>query len=155
MARKKEAYRSDMEMLLLNTVEGLKPCFDADYDNKKKLKIGQTYKAKIVLARNLDFHRKYFSLINTAWAYQSEAREEFFFHDINCFRKTVEIAAGNCEKVYSLVRGEWVDIPKSISFDKMDELEFRDLYERVKDVLFKTFLTHISEEEFMSNLINY
>lgn len=144
-----------MELYLLNTVEGLKPCYDSDYDNKKKLKIGQTYKAKIVLARNLDFHRKYFSLINTAWAYQGEKREEFFHHDINCFRKTVEIAAGCCEKCYSLSRREWIEIPKSISFEKMDELEFRDLYDRVKDVLFKTFLTHITEEEFMQNLTNY
>lgn len=144
-----------MELYLLNTVEGLKPLYDADYDNKKKLKIGQAYKAKIVLARNLDFHRKYFSLINTAWAYQSETREEFFHHDVNCFRKTVEVAAGCCDRIYSITRREWIDIPKSISFEKMDELEFRELYDRVKDVLFKTFLTHISEKEFMSNLMNY
>lgn len=144
-----------MELYLLNTVEGFKPLYDADYDNKKKLKIGQTYKAKIVLVRNLNFHRKYFSLINTAWAYQSEAREEFFHHDVECFRKTVEVAAGCCDRVYSLSRKEWMDVPKSISFEKMDEIEFRDLYERVKDVLFKTFLTHISEEEFMSNLMNF
>lgn len=144
-----------MELYLLNTVEGLKPMYDADFDNKRKLKIGQTYKAKIVLVRNLDFHRKYFSLINTAWAYQSEAREEFFHHDIGCFRKTVEVAAGCCERIYSLSRHEWIEIPKSISFDKMDELEFRDLYGRVRDVLFKTFLTHISEEEFMRNLVDY
>lgn len=142
-------------MYLLNTAEGLKPCKDEDYDNKKKLKIGQIYRAKIVLARNLDFHRKYFSLINTAWAYQGEAREEFFHHDVNCFRKTVEIAAGCCEKIYSLSRQEWIEIPKSISFEKMDELEFRELYDRVKDVLFKTFLTHVTEEEFMTNLMNY
>lgn len=144
-----------MELYLLNTVEGLKPCNDDDYDSKRKLKIGQIYKAKIVLARNLDFHRKYFALINTAWAYQGEKREAFFHHDVNCFRKTVEIAAGCCEKIYSLSRKEWIEIPKSISFDKMDELEFRELYDRVKDVLFRTFLTHITEEEFMANLMNY
>lgn len=144
-----------MEMYLLNTVEGLKPCNDDDYDSKKKLKIGHVYKAKIVLVRNLDFHRKYFALINTAWSYQDERREAFFHHDVNCFRKTVEVAAGCCERIYSLSRHEWVEIPKSISFEKMDELEFRDLYERVKDVLFSTFLTHITEKDFMGNLINY
>jgi len=55
-----------MELYLLNTSEGLKPCYDKDYDEKKKLKIGATYKAKITLARNVQFHRKYFSLINLA-----------------------------------------------------------------------------------------
>ena len=37
----------------------------------------------------------------------------------------------------------------------MDEDEFTQLYERVKDVLFKYFLKHISVEEFEKNLINF
>ena len=38
---------------------------------------------------------------------------------------------------------------------KMDEAAFRDLYERVKDVLFAIFLKNISEEEFMDALSNF
>ncbi|WP_427910585.1 DUF1367 family protein [Parabacteroides chongii] len=56
----------------------MKPCYDSDYDEKKKLKLGHTYKARITLARNIDFHRKYFQLINTAWAYQNEATTRHF-----------------------------------------------------------------------------
>lgn len=144
-----------MELFLLNTDGGLKPCYDEDYDNKKKLKLGQIYKAKITLARNIDFHRKYFALINCAWAYQNEKTTAYFKNDINSFRKTIEVAAGHCDTLFNLRLKEWVDVPKSIAFDKMDELEFRELYDRVKDIIFSMFIKNVSEEEFMNNLINF
>ena len=65
------------------------------------------------------------------------------------------MAAGWCEPIYSIAQKEWIEVPKSIAFDKMDEDEFQNLYERVKDVLFKCFLKNISVEEFEKNLINF
>ena len=52
-----------MILLLKNTVEGLKPLYDDDYEEKRKLKIGEVYKADIkpMKPRNLQFHRKYFA----------------------------------------------------------------------------------------------
>ena len=80
---------------------------------------------------------------------------EHFKHSVEQFRKTVEIAAGHCDTVYSISLRSWIDIPRSIAFDKMDEAAFQDLYDRVKDVLFNIFLRNISEEEFMKNLRNF
>jgi len=144
-----------MELYLLNTSEGLKPMYDSDYDEKKKLKKGQTYKAKITLARNIDFHRKYFKLINLAWEYQNESVVEFFKHSVENFRKSVEMAAGFYDTIFSIPRKEWIEIPKSIAFDKMDEFEFGELYENVKRVLFQVFLKDISEEEFNNVLKDF
>lgn len=144
-----------MELYLLNTSQGLKPLYDSDYEEKKKLRIGTEYKAKITVARDITKHKKYFALINCAWEYQDERRQAFFKNNINVFRKTVEIAAGHCDLVYSLQRKEWVEQARSIAFDKMDDLAFNELYERVKDVLFSHFLTHISVDEFMENLKNF
>lgn len=144
-----------MRLNVMCTPQGLTPMYDADYDEKKKLKVGSVYSCEIRQMRNVQFHRKYFALIKTAWAYQSAAREEFFHHNEESFRKTIEIAAGYCDKVYSVTRGEWMDVPKSIAFDKMDETEFEELYERVKDVLFTMFLDNITEEEFMKKLVNF
>ena len=144
-----------MKINLLNTMSGLKPLYDSDHDEKKKLKIGEVYEATIKRPRNLSFHKKYFALINLAWEYQNEKAVEHFHQNIELFRKTIEVAAGWCEPIYSIDRKEWVEVPKSISFDKMDADEFEQLYERVKDVLFKYFLKHISVEEFEKNLINF
>lgn len=134
---------------------GLVPMFDADYDQKQRLKFGEVYQVEIKKSRNYQFHKLYFSLINTSWQYQNEAVQNHFKNSVEQFRKSVEISAGHCDTVFNIKLKEWVDIPKSIAFDKMDEFEFRELYENVKTVLFSVFLKNISEEEFMSNLINY
>lgn len=144
-----------MRIKLINTFNGLIPVDDGDYENKKKLKIGEMYAADIKLQRNYAFLKKYFSLIHCAWDYLPEKTVEYFHHDIEAFRKTVEVAAGWCEPVYSIARREWVEMAKSISFDKMDEDEFRNLYERAKDVLYEYFLKHVTIEEFEKHLINY
>ena len=86
-----------MKLQLLNTASGLIPCYDEDYDEKKKLKIGKTYEATIKLVRNPQFLRKYFALINCAWEYLTEAQQVFFKNNKEVFRKTIEVAAGHCE----------------------------------------------------------
>lgn len=144
-----------MKIKLQNTISGLKPLYDEDYDEKKKLKIGETYEATIRIVRNLDFHRKYFALINCAWEYQNERTVAHFKQNQELFRKTIEMSAGWCDTIYSIERREWIDVPKSIAFDQMDQAEFTELYERVKDVLFSIFLKDISVEEFTENLINF
>ena len=137
-----------MEILLLNTPEGLKPCYDRDYDEKKKLVLGKMYKAKITEPRNVGFNNKYFKMIDLAWEYQNEKVCEHFKNDVKRFRKTVEVAAGHCDTVFNLRTKEWVDFPKSISFEEMDEFQFRELYDKVKNVLFTVFLRDIKVEEF-------
>ena len=138
-----------------NTAQGLKPNYDDDFDEKKKLKIGETYKVEIKKARNYELHKKYFALINCAWEFLNEKQTAFFKENIELFRKTVEISAGHCDMIYSIERKEWIEQAKSISFEKMGEFEFRELYEAVKRVLFSVFLINISVEEFEMNLINF
>lgn len=144
-----------MKILLKNTASGLIPLYDADYDQKRKLKIGEVYQVDIKKSRNYELHKKYFSLINAAWDYQNEKRQAHFKNSIEQFRKSVEVAAGHCDTVWNIKLKCEVDIPKSISFSNMDELEFRELYENVRTVLFSVFLTHITVEEFENNLLNY
>lgn len=144
-----------MDIHLLCTAHGLVPCTDEDYEKKRRLKPGRVYKTKVTLARNYEFHKKYFALINCAWEYQDERTAAFFRHSPEAFRKSVEIAAGHCEPVYNIARREWTEQARSVAFDQMDEAEFQDLYERVKDVLFSTFLRRVTPQEFMRNLSSF
>ena len=143
-----------MKLNVCNTPHGLVPCYDCDFDEKKKLKLGQYYSVEVKLLRNYEFHKKYFALINLSWDYLTEKQQEFF-KDKDKFRKTIEMTAGYCDTIYSIKRKEWIDVPLSISFDKLDEAGFSELYERVKDVLFMTALKHVSFEEFQKNLANF
>ena len=135
-------------------MEGLVPMYPDDYEERRKLKLGEVYTAEIKLMRNVDFHRKYFKLISLAWEYLNEKQQAFIKTKDN-FRKYLEVAAGHCEPFYSRKLKEWVGAPKSIAFEKMDEVEFEDLYNRIKDVLYATFLRDISQEEFEKTLINF
>lgn len=144
-----------MKINLLNTLEGLKLCSDEDFEQKKKLKLGQVYVAEIKLLRNYEFLSKYHKLIAVAWEYQNESIQAHFKDSRDKFRETVQIAAGYTETFYSIERKEWLERAKSISFEAMKEEEFIELYGRVKDVLFKIFLKNISEEEFNKNLSGF
>lgn len=128
--------------------------YDEDYDERKKLKIGQVYRADVVVPRNTAFHRKYFSMINCAWDLLTERQREFFGNK-ESFRKTVQTAAGYCERVFSLKLREWVEVPKSISYDKMRGDEFEALYTNVRQILIEVFLKHITLEQFEEQLIVY
>lgn len=143
-----------MELQLMNTAQGLKPMYDEDFDEKKRLKIGQVYRAKVTVPRNISFHRKYWSMISCAWDLLTERQREFFGSK-ESFRKTLQVAAGHCERVFHLRLREWVEVPKSIAFDKMSGDEFEDLYRGVRDVLLRVFLKHLTIEQFEETLMNY
>lgn len=136
-----------MKLMVVNTPRGLVPFGDDDYEEKKKLKFGDTYSVEIKVARNVDFHRKYFALVAYAWEFLTETEIATFKTKDN-FRKYLEISAGHCEVIFHPRLQEFVEIPKSISFSSMDNASFSDLYNRVKDVVFSIIGSRVSEQEF-------
>lgn len=140
--------------MVVNTPRGLVPFGDDDYDQKRKLKLGEAYSVEVRVARNVDFHRKYFALISYSWEFLNEKEIERFKSKEN-FRKYLEIAAGHCEVIYHPRLQEFVEIPKSISFGSMDNAGFSDLYERVKNVIFSIIGGRVSETEFERLLLDF
>ena len=143
-----------MKLIVVNTPRGLVPFGDDDYDEKRKLKIGETYTVEVKVARNIDFHRKYFALIAYAWEFLNE-QEIATFRNKENFRKYLEVAAGYCDLFYHPRLQEFVEIPKSISFGKMDNTAFSDLYSKVKDVIFSIIGERVGAKEFERLLIDF
>lgn len=143
-----------MKINVLNTPHGLVPITDEDYDEKKRLKLGTIYSAEIKVPRNYKFHKKFFALLNTAWAYLPE-RTQNGFRSIDGFRQYLTVAAGHYDTFFSPSRKEFVEIPKSISFGSMSEEEFEELYENVYRVIFSIIGKYVNEEEFKTNLANF
>ena len=140
--------------MVLNTPRGLVPIGDDDYEEKKKLKLGETYAVEIKLVRNVDFHRKYFALIAYSWEFLTE-QEQVTFRSKENFRKYLEISAGHCDIFYHPKLQDFVEMTKSIAFDKMDNAAFSDLYERVKDVIFSLIGERVSRSEFERLLMDF
>lgn len=145
-----------MKIKVICTPLGLQPIYEEDYDSKKKLKVGECYTAEIRLIRNLQFHKKAFSLLNTAWSLLPE-RTQNGFRSIDAFRDTITVAAGFVDVFYDIKRKGYIERPKSWSFDSMDNAEFEDLYERMKDVIWSILSSRVSitQDVFEQYLANY
>lgn len=133
----------------------LEAATDDDMAKILKLKKGQAYEVNFKLLRNYKLHRKFFSLINTAWEFLTEKQQEYFHNSKDGFRYTLTVAAGYYDEIYSIARREWIQVPKSIAFDKMTEDEFDKLYEAVVDLIFKLFLPQVDKEQFYNALKDY
>ena len=144
-----------MKLQLLNTPLGLKPCYPEDYDETKKLKVGQVYTAEIRMPRNYRFHKLFFALLNTGWAYIPGAVQDAYFKSIDGFRKSVLIAAGFTKVFWSVKHQCFLEEAESISFANMDEAKFREVYDRCKDVIFSLINKYVTIEDFEQNLANF
>lgn len=122
------------------------PSYGSDHEAAKKIKTGNTVECEIKQSRNILFHRKFFALINLCFENQ-----ELFKH-FEELRKALIIDAGYYKEFRSL-DGTKLKEAESISFAKMDELEFGELYSKVVDSIVKHF--GIDKQELMDNIEMY
>ena len=136
-----------MEIMLVKQLNGsLISAYNTDSDKIKKLKPGEFYKCKITHPRNIQFHRKFFALIKMLFDNQE------IYINADRLRKDLLISAGYFE--------EWVDFygeihreAKSISFAKMTEFEFGEMYSRVLDQIVANF--NFDKQDIIDNVEQY
>lgn len=131
---------SEMYLIKAST-GGFYPANTDSRDTACRLKIGETYKFKCSKPRNYAFHKKYFALLNLA--FENQEKYETFEH----FRDAVTMQSGWYETHVSLRDNELICKPKSISFSKMDEMEFGKLYDKTINVILKYVMRGSSLEE--------
>ena len=118
-----------MVITVRNTINGLVPLYSSDLDEKRKLKIGETYQVEVKRPRNYQFHKKFFALLNIGWE-NTDVEMPF-----DTYRRWVTMRAG-FYKVYHTPKGELYE-PESIAFSNMDEDTFSEVYERVLSIILK------------------
>jgi len=145
------------EILLSKTAGGtLAPADQQAVDYVSKLKLGQPVKATIVRPRNIQFHKKYFALLQVAFdAWEPPAKQykgEVVQKNFKQFRRDIVILSGHYETAYTL-KGEVRLTPKSISFANMDEDEFEALYSATINVVLSRILTNYTRED-LDNVVD-
>lgn len=144
-----------MEIHLVRTSTGLRPYSDDDYEEIKKIKVGTIVKANIVRPRNVKFHRKFFSLIRAAWDCLTE-QQRINLRSIDTFREQLLITSGFSEPLYDLNGQRFLEKVKSISFAKMDEPAFNEVYSKVLDTILTVMVANgVTEDKFNNILQNY
>lgn len=120
-----------MKILLKYSLGKLVPHDAISEKGLENLSQGDVVICEIKKPRNVRFHRKFFSMLSCAHVHMKEGLEYPTFDD---FRTDVTVAAG----FYSLktgISGQQIKVAKSISFARMDEIEFEQLYNRCLDVI--------------------
>lgn len=144
-----------MEIHLFRTYYGFRPYTDDDYEEMKKIKVGSIVKANIVRPRNVKFHRKFFAIIRAAWDSLTE-QQRINLRSIDTFREQLLITSGFSEPLYDINGLKFLERAKSISFAKMDEPAFNEVYSRCLDTILTILMANgVSEDEFNNILQNY
>ena len=144
-----------MEIHLVRTSLGLQAYADEDYEQLRKIKVGSVVKATIVRPRNVKFHRKFFSLVRAAWDCLTE-QQRINLRSVETFREQLLITSGFSEPLYDLNGQKFLERAKSISFAKMDEPAFNEVYSKVLDTILTIMVADgVSEDEFNNILKNY
>lgn len=130
---------------LIKSAAGLVPSDAMAAEWLAKVQIGKAVNAKVSLPRNGNYHRKFFAMLNVAYANHDWPSVQSQFGPVKTsfemFRKYVTVKAGHYEMDIT-PRGEIRAEPKSISWAKMDEEEFQRLYSDVLDVILMEFLNN-------------
>lgn len=131
----------------------------------RSLKFGAGASIEVKRARNVRFHRKFFSLLNLAYDTWEPCGEKLhkgepISKNFERFREDILILAGHYEASYG-VDGSVKLNAKSIAFANCDEDAFKQIYKSVLDVVWDRifrdagFRSEAEIENIVSQLMNY
>ena len=136
------------EVILCKRLTSLIPVDDEGKEVLDGIGQGELVKVKITKPRNLKHHRKFFSMLQLV--FQNQDRYPTLKHLLTA----VKIEAGWYEDVPIDVRGNPYFIPKSISFARMDQLEFDEFYTQAIAACCR-LLPHLNAEDIEQEVMLY
>ena len=135
-----------MKLWLIKSDENkLTPYRDNDYELAKKIPILEPVLMEYIKVRNYAFHKKYFGLLNLVFNNQEQ------YNNFENFRRVMQMKAGYFDE--QITDKGIVYLPKSISFEELDQVAFEKLYSDVLDVLIAQF--KFDKESIENELINF
>ena len=134
-----------MRLLCENRIQGLVPLYPSDFDDKRKLRLGETYQVEVTNPRNVGFHKKFFAMLNVG--HENTSLDMPF----ETYRKYMIVKAGFFT-AYQTPKGVYYD-PNSISFASMSQDEFEEVYSRVLDKVIED--VGLDREDVERQLINF
>ncbi len=88
---------------------------------------GELLFVEVVKSRNPLHHKKYFALLQVTFENQQEGHEPHY-DSVEELRAACLCEIGQCT-IYDLGDGVTYRVPKSIAWDKMDQLKFNEIYD--------------------------
>lgn len=133
----------------------LQPATDEDKQKVDKIAVGEPVMLKHVKVRNPRHHRLYFAFVHKVYEniphdmeytkHPETGEEVKRWPEPENFRKQMEMYAGYYTESITL-KGELRLEPKSIKYEELDEMGFKELHKNVKRVIGKRILPSIDTE---------
>jgi hypothetical protein len=136
-----------MKITLVKQLNGqFKLAYDSDFEQAKKIKLGEFYEFSYSKPRNYLFHKKFFALVELvyqnqeAYSNKDDLREDLTI-DAGFYRTTTNLAGDTIKKA------------QSISFAQMDEIQFNEFYNRFIDSVVRWL--KIDKQDLIDNIQQY
>ncbi len=128
--------------LIKDNDNSLIPADDETWAYLDKLKPGAVVKQEIVKVRDYEQHKRFFSFLKTTFDMQE------FFTEFEAYRYWLVLKCGYFDIIIA-PNGKQVFKPRSISFESMDEDEFKKLFSTAIDVFLKELGRGMTDEELL------
>lgn len=135
-----------MKLLMQKHPDGALRAVDTQgVDAMTKLSVGKVVTVEVKQPRNVQHHRLYWALIGKVWENLDEERA-LRYPDPEALHTAVKICVGLRREIV-LPDGRMGFEAGSIRFEKMDQLQFREFYDKVCDLIAKHFLPGVTSEQ--------
>ena len=133
---------------------GMVPMYDSDYDEKQRLKVGDTVLCSIKRPRNYDFHKKFFALLRltvTNLPHLIQQQMQIFTEEdmLDCLK--VDLGLNNTD----WHGGKQIIKTGSIKKEKMDECECERFVQRSVDVILRIYLRGTDRKALIEEIDNF
>lgn len=149
-----------MKIWVYKSESKLNPATSEDKEKVNKMPVGEPFQISYVQQRNPAFNRKYWALVNLVLQNLPETVEESLMQNHQFRIKTkedvhfyIKLKNGFVEKKYIGKDGNIAWVPKSISFDNMDEMEFQEFFDKAVDTACE--LLTVESDEIMKEIMRF
>ena len=133
------------------TSQGLVPMYDSDYDEKQRLKLGETVLCDITKPRNYEFHKKFFALVRMTYQNLPERLHSMLnIRSEDDMLTCLKLDLGLATVIYQ--GGRHLIKVGSISFASMDETGFETFYRNCIDVILTKYLRGTDRQDLIDEI---
>lgn len=139
-----------MKIYLVRKKNTLVPLSEHDFDKLKRIKEDQIILVDYKKPRNVLFHNKFMSMVRTVFNNQEH------FVEFDNLLDVLKVELGYYNTIF--FRSKEICIPRSISFAKMDEIEFTGFYDKAVTMCLSRFLPQTTPEEleeYVAQILRY
>ena len=109
-------------ILVAKTLKGMQPVDETGEEALRRFGLGETFSCEVKKPRNIQFHRKFFAMLNIIY------KQQDYYKSTDHLLAACKLSIGHFEVIRT--KKDEYRLPMSISFAAMDDLQFANFYDR-------------------------